>query len=34
MGILAMGIAYLIVVKLDKASQYKSPKGKHKNRYK
>jgi hypothetical protein len=33
-GILAIGAAYLIVSKLDKLSQYKTPKGKYKNRYK
>lgn len=30
---IAMGAAYLIVKKLDKAGDYKQPKGKHKNRY-
>lgn len=30
----AMGVAALIVRKLEKAGEYKSPKGKHKNRYK
>jgi hypothetical protein len=30
----AMGIGYLVVKALDRKSQYKPPKGKHKNRYK
>jgi hypothetical protein len=33
-GIIALGAAYLIVKVLDKKSEYKTPKGKHKNRYK
>lgn len=33
-GLLALGVAYLIISKLDKKSEYKSPKGKHKDRYK
>lgn len=31
---ITMGIAYLIAKKLEDASSYKQPKGKHKNRYK
>lgn len=31
---LIMGFSYLVVKKLEKASEYKTPKGKHKNRYK
>lgn len=33
-GVTTIAIAYLIVSKLEKSSQYKQPKGKHKNRYK
>jgi hypothetical protein len=33
-GALAIGIAYLIAKTLDKAGDYKEPKGKYKNRYK
>lgn len=33
-GLIAMGVAYLIVKTLDKKSKYKQPKGKYKNRYK
>lgn len=33
-GIIALGAAYLIARSLDKASEYKQPKGKRKNRYK
>ncbi len=33
-GAIAIGIAYLIAKKLDKAGEYKTPKGKYKNRYK
>jgi hypothetical protein len=33
-GLLALGAAYLIVRELDKKSEYKPPKGKHRNRYK
>jgi hypothetical protein len=32
--VIVIGITYLIVEKLEKASEYKEPKGKHKNRYK
>ena len=34
LGIIAIGIAYVLVKKLDKMSDYKEPKGKYKNRYK
>ena len=33
-GAIAIGAAYLIVKVLDKAGDYKTPKGKYKNRYK
>ena len=33
-GLISFGIAYLIAKKLDDSTDYKSPKGKHKNRYK
>ena len=33
-GAIAMGLAYLIAKKLDDAGDYKTPKGKNKNRYK
>ena len=33
-GSIAIAIAYFIVKKLDDASDYKNPKGQHKNRYK
>ena len=33
-GAVAIGLAYLAVKILDKSSEYKTPKGKHKNRYK
>jgi hypothetical protein len=33
-GAIAMAAAYLIVKALDKASDYKAPKCKYKNRYK
>jgi len=33
-GAIAIGAAFLIVKVLDKKSEYKQPKGKHKNRYK
>ena len=32
-ALVAMGISYLVVKKLDKMSEYKEPKGKNKNRY-
>jgi len=33
-GLLAFGVAYLIARKLVKSAEYKTPKGKYKNRYK
>jgi hypothetical protein len=33
-GIIALGIAYVAVKTLDKATEYKEPKGNNKNRYK
>jgi len=33
-GKIAIGVAFLVVKKLDKMGEYKQPKGKHKNRYK
>ena len=33
-GAIAIGLAYLIAKKLDDAGDYKTPKGKNKNRYK
>lgn len=33
-GLLAMGLAYIVAKALDDAGDYKGPKGKHKNRYK
>ena len=32
-SLLGIGVSYLIVKKLDDMSDYKQPKGKHKNRY-
>jgi hypothetical protein len=33
-ALIAIGIAYAIAKKLDDSSDYKTPKGKYKNRYK
>ena len=33
-GLLAIAVAFVVAKKLDDSSGYKSPKGKHKNRYK
>lgn len=33
LGLITIGIAYLIARKLDKAGDYKEPKGKYRNRY-
>lgn len=33
-GAIAIGVAYLVAKKLDNAGDYKTPKGKYKNRYK
>jgi high-affinity Fe2+/Pb2+ permease len=33
-GLIAAGLAYVIVHQLEKASEYREPKGKDKNRYK
>lgn len=33
-GLITIGTAYLIAKTIDKATEYKTPKGKYKNRYK
>lgn len=33
-GLIAIAVAYVVAKKLDDASDYKLPKGRHKNRYK
>jgi len=33
-GVIGLALAFLVVKKLDKLSDYKEPKGKDKNRYK
>lgn len=33
-GIISIGLALLVVKKLEKMTEYKQPKGKHANRYK
>lgn len=33
LGIIAIAVAYVVAKKLDDAGDYKTPKGKHKNRY-
>ena len=33
LGVIVIGIAYLIAKKLDDAGNYKQPKGNYKNRY-
>lgn len=33
-GLIAIGIASLVAIKLEKNAEYKYPKGKYKNRYK
>lgn len=33
-GLIALGIAYIVAKKLDDLGDYKTPRGKNKNRYK